>query len=1007
MKNKLAFFLFLPLTSLLLASSSFPGTKILDFPEKFQLYDQWCWNGVSQAVLEYYGTFLTQTEIAEYATPGSPNTWNWLYGKSSSPTRNGINLIFNHWDLSCIFGPYVMTLLEVEDRIDADQPYVFRWGWDQGGGHALAGYGYCTGYCGDCIYYLDPWPGEGKHINLYDWVVLGGYHEWTHSLELTTKRGGNGTLSLDYSTYLGGPSGDSYGDAIVADSDNRAYITGHTQADDFPTVNPYQASWLTATSTMAVVSCLSSSGSSLFYSTFLGGSRSDYGKGIDVDTAHQAYVTGLTTSLDFPTLNPYQTSNAGGDHDTFVTKLSSTGSALIYSTYVGGGSGESGEYLVINSDNEVFVTGITGSGDFPTVNPYQAAHRGGTGDAYVFSLSSTGSALLYSTYLGGSGFDLGWSICLGSGYVTGVTASTDFPTLNPYQSSNAGGSDAFVSKLSTSGSELLYSTYIGGASDDGGHGISIDSDDQAYISGDTISDEFPTVNPFQSSRAGGIDAFVSKLTSSGSALIFSTYLGGSGREITPEIWVRGNRVCVSGTTESTDFPTDDPYQAGMAGNSDAFVTVMIPSGVLLTYSTYFGGAGTDTGDGVYLGTEEDVYITGSTLSTDFPTLNPYQSSRAGLVKNIFVAKLDWITPTPTTLPTATPNGYKTPTPLPAPKTPTPTPTPTPDGYKTPTPTPTPLSPTPTPKEYKTPTPTPTPAPTPSSPCSDCPPAGEKTSPPPLLFIDSGDYDGDGMADIAVFRPAGGRWSLKGITEFYFGLAGDTPVGGDFDGDGAAEVGIFRPGSGLWAIKGLTRLYFGISPAGVRPPAPSTSTSRLRLGYGAQAGSDPYTGDIPIPGDYDGDGCCDVGLFRSSTGCWIIRGVTRIYFGDADDLPVPGDYSGDGTEEIGVFQGSSGLWAIRGLTRLYFGSTGDLIVPGDYDGNGSWEPGIFRASSGMWAIEGVTRLYYGVSGDRPVPADYDGDLEDDVGIFRDGTGLWAVKGLTRIYYGAAGEVPVTR
>ena len=247
----------------------------------------------------------------------------------------------------------------------------------------------------------------------------------------------------------------------------------------------------------------------------------------------------------------------------------------------------------------------------------------------------------------------------------------------------------------------------------------------------------------------------------------------------------------------------------------------------------------------------------------------------------------------------------------------------------------------------------------------------------LARPDSGDYDGDGTADIAVFRGYSGLWAVRGVTRAYFGAGGDVPVPGVYGAGRAAEMGIYRPAVGLWAIRGTTRIYFGAS------------------------------GDTPVPGDYDGDDRCEAAVFRSRTGLWAVRGVTRVYFASPADLPVPGDYDGDGTADIAVFRRTSGLWAIRKVTRAYFGSNSDIPVPGDYSGDGIRTPAIFRPAAGLWAVRGTTRAYFGVAADQPVPADYDGDGEDDAGIFRDTTALWAVHDLFRVYFGRGGDVPVTR
>jgi len=246
-------------------------------------------------------------------------------------------------------------------------------------------------------------------------------------------------------------------------------------------------------------------------------------------------------------------------------------------------------------------------------------------------------------------------------------------------------------------------------------------------------------------------------------------------------------------------------------------------------------------------------------------------------------------------------------------------------------------------------------------------------------ISSGDYDGDGTSDIAVFRGETGLWAVREITRAYFGNSSDIPVPGDYDGDGTSDIGIYRGSTGLWAIRGITRFYFG------------------------------SVSDTVIPGDYNGDGHCDVGIFRESSGLWAIKGITRAYFGTTADAPAPGDYNGDGTSDFGVFRSSTGLWALRGVSRTYFGSTIDVPIPGDYNGNGSEGIAIFRPSSGLWGVQGITRTYFGNSSDQPVPADYSGNNSDDIGIFRAGSssGLWAIRGITRAYYGSTDYLPVTR
>jgi hypothetical protein len=270
----------------------------------------------------------------------------------------------------------------------------------------------------------------------------------------------------------------------------------------------------------------------LVYSTYLGGSLEDLASAIAVDGSGNAYVVGRTASTNFPTASPFQAANAGGGLDAFVTKLNAAGSALIYSTYLGGASGPEDAFgIAVDTAGNAYVAGATGSTDFPTVNPLQAANGGGVNDAFVAKLNASGSALIYSTYLGGSLADTASGIAIdaaGNAYVGGFTASTNFPTASPLQAASGGGpGDAFVAKLNAAGSALVYSTYLGGSGSDRVSGIAVDGAGNMFVAGETSSTDFPTASPLQAVYGGGGDAFVTKLNAAGSALIYSTYLGGS------------------------------------------------------------------------------------------------------------------------------------------------------------------------------------------------------------------------------------------------------------------------------------------------------------------------------------------------------------------------------------------------------------------------------------------------------------------------------------------------
>jgi len=389
----------------------------------------------------------------------------------------------------------------------------------------------------------------------------------------------------------------------------------------------------------------------LAYSTYLGGSSYDWGSGIALDSSGNIYVTGWTTSTNFPTANPFQSTNQGSEN-AFVAKLNNAGTALIYSTYLGGSSSDLASGIAVDSSGNAYVVGQAGSRNFPTLNPIQAANNGSV-NAFVTKLNNTGSELVYSTYLGGSNRgngDAGYGIAVdssGSAYVTGLANSTNFPTVNPIQATNnASGGTAFVAKLNSTGSALDYSTYLGGSNEDCGEGIAVDSSGNAYLTGFTDSTNFPTVSPLQQALGGGIDVFVTEINAAGSALVYSTYLGGSGWDLGTGIALdSSDNVYVTGNTASTNFPTENPIQT-YGGNTDAFVTKLnfnpATSALTLVYSTYLGGRSADYGTSIAVSSFDYAYVTGYTASTNFPLVNPFQTACGGCssYNDAFVAKLN-------------------------------------------------------------------------------------------------------------------------------------------------------------------------------------------------------------------------------------------------------------------------------------------------------------------------------------------------------------------------------
>jgi Beta-propeller repeat/FlgD Ig-like domain len=362
----------------------------------------------------------------------------------------------------------------------------------------------------------------------------------------------------------------------------------------------------------------SASGVSLVYGTYLGGSRNDEGTAIAVDARGNAYLTGSTLSTNFPIKGPYQTSS-GGWEDVFVTKIESTGSELVYSTYLGGDYYDNAEGIAVDAGGNAYIIGTAGSKNFPIESPFQASF-GGNSDAFVTKISSSGSGLVYSTYLGGEATEYGRGIAvdaLGNAYATGWTESTNFPTENPLQSSQNGRTDSFVTKFNSAGNGLIYSTYLGGNFDDYSRGIAVDAQGNACVTGSTTSTDFPTQNSFQTSNSGYYDAFVIKINNVGSELIFSTYLGRIGYDNGWSIAIDfEGNTYVAGVTENADFPTLNAFQASFGGYVDIFVTKFNSAGSGLVYSTFLGGSGSDVGLGIAVDAAGNAYVTGSTASID-------------------------------------------------------------------------------------------------------------------------------------------------------------------------------------------------------------------------------------------------------------------------------------------------------------------------------------------------------------------------------------------------------
>jgi hypothetical protein len=441
-------------------------------------------------------------------------------------------------------------------------------------------------------------------------------------------------LVLGYSTYLSGPVYGSDGERIAAGPDGSVYVAG-VGGPDFPvTPGAFQTGFHGIQD--GFVARLSPKGNGqadLLWATFLGGSAADDIHALAVDAQGNAYVAGPTQSKDFPTTpGAFQRKFGGGAFDGFAAKLSADGSTLEYGTYLGGSDDDRAEAIALDRSGSAYLTGRTFSPDFPTTpGAFQTAPQGNL-DAFVSKLSADGTKLEYGTYLGGSDDDRGNGIAVdavGAAYVTGSVQSTDFPTTpGSFQPVYAGGGDAFVTKLTPGGSALIYSTYLGGSQGtqnavDSGSGVALDAGGNAYVAGVTTSTNFPTTpGAFQTNYGGGLfDAFVTKLAPGGDKLVYSTYLGGpSDDEAFAVATDTAGNACVSGSA-GYGFPTTATalQKTFGGGQFDAFVTQVSPGGSALVYSTYLGGTHEDFSEGIAVDGSGDVYVTGETKSTNFPT----------------------------------------------------------------------------------------------------------------------------------------------------------------------------------------------------------------------------------------------------------------------------------------------------------------------------------------------------------------------------------------------------
>lgn len=807
---------------------------------------------------------------------------------------------------------------------------------------------------------------------------------------------------LSYSTYLGGVNNDE-GFGIAVDADVSAYVVGQTYSSNYPTVDPYQGN---QNDMDVFVSKLNPSGTALLYSTYLGGSENETGFGIALDSAGRIVVAGESESSDFPTANGYQSVHGGGScdgqpcDDVFVAQLSSDGSQLLYSTYLGGSQEDDGLAVAVDGSDQIYLTGFSMSGGFPMKNALDASFGGGTcsslpcPDAIVVKLNpfATGSAsLVYSTFSGGNESDKGQAIAVdaaGHAYVVGTTKSSIL-TLHPLRASRAGGRDAFLQKLNPSASgsaSLLYGSYLGGSTDDYGYALALHGANQVFLGGYTRSSNFPTANAYDSSFAGGTcgsrncyDAFVSHLDLTSNTLAYSTYLGGTGEEQGLGMAVDGGgQLTLTGFTQSSDFPVVAAVQASKGADgcsappcADVFVGQFGPDGSQLVFSSYLGGSSTDAGYAVASGEAGSLYLTGSSLSGNFPTTSggyDVVNAEANTRTDAFVVKLAPAAGEPTETPTVT---------------------------GTPTAT---LTLVPTATATATPGPTATQTPPPVEMPSLLWQAGGERAWANFGFSVSGagDVNGDGYDDVIAGAPHYGNGQTdEGAVYIYYGSSeglGSTPLiiesntagglfgwsvasAGDINNDGFADLIVGATGCDTVERTGCAYVYLGGANGLSTTPAWAAQGDQRHAGFGYVVGAlGDINGDVRSEvfvgaPSYDAGEVDEGKVFvylstpdglSQSAGWTAEGGQANAYFGMA--VASAGDVSGDSRKDLLVgAPNASDTLAGEGKAYVFFSENDTLAATAAWVKSGGQEQAHFGeavSSAGDTNSDGLSDVLVG-------------------------------------------------
>ena len=676
--------------------------------------------------------------------------------------------------------------------------------------------------------------------------------------------------TLLFSGYFGGYSQTTI-TSLAVNSSYSVIAAGWTVGTDFSTARslfPVEAGGIDG-----FIAAFSPAGGALLYCTYLGGSGDDRVFGVAVDSANNTYVTGWTQSGNFPTLNPFQ-SKLKGTRDAFIAKLNASGTALIYSTYLGGTGVDSGNAIVLDSGNAPIIAGDTTSSALPVTTGAFQVKPGGNQDAFVAKLNTAGTGLAFLTYFGGSAAEHATSVktdAANAVYFVGSTWSTNLPILNAAQPYNAGGQDGFLTKLSADGRSLGFSTYVGGSGGWAGapeqvNSVFVRSNGTAWIGGVTSSRDFPITSITSQSTYGGgqTDGFFCRYLANG-ALARSSYFGGSLDDsvtgVTTDYYGTGY---ITGYTTSNDLPVLNPVQSANGGGMDAFVAKLI-SGQLY-YSTYLGGGGNDAANAIAIDSLNNIVIGGTTGSGNFPVTGALATSGgpvSGFVSKLVASfRLAAVNPPNFYLDVWHIAGY--------------------NGILNTT-------------------------------------TFGASGDIPV----SGDWDGSGAKRLGIFRK--GTWILdingNGVIDapdktVQFGQAGDLPVVGDWNGTGKLKLGLFRQGTFILDYSG--------------------HLSGTATGEADQIVAFGLPGDVPVSSDWNQTGTSKIGVFRN--GQWIVdyagtHTASQIYsFGQAGDIPVIGDWDGSGLQKIGVYR--QGVWildyggnnSLTGGAPLYIAFGGAGYIP---------------------------------------------------------------------------------